>query len=296
MYSVFNEVLQSDMGKTIVRKYASTLDAQSVWREFESHMSTSSKGLNERCRLHAYVSITVHDKSWKGTTEQFVLHFHEQLRQLDEVIPVGEHLTHSVRLTILQTAVSSIPELRIVETMEEYLSLTQSSTGQYSLIYDKYFVMLQNACIRYDKTLKHKPSPTSRAVYQHDIADDDPFIPDDEDEYLEDDYTPEDIDTPSDDMFNVYRTNFKRSPHIKSLIHRQPNGKFKPYTGTPPKPRYNGPVYLPKHIYNMLSEDIKKELNRYDQDKKAQYKSNFPQMAKVHEHEPEEVDESPPFP
>ena len=76
MYSVFNKVLQSDMGKTIVRKYASTLDAQSVWREFESHMSISSKGLNERCRLHAYVSTTVHDKSWKGTTEQFVLHFH----------------------------------------------------------------------------------------------------------------------------------------------------------------------------------------------------------------------------
>ena len=87
MYSIFNKVLQSDMGKTIVRKYAPSLDAQSVWRDFESHMSTSSKGLNERHRLHAYVSTTVYDKSWKGTTEQFVLHFHEQFRQLDEVTP-----------------------------------------------------------------------------------------------------------------------------------------------------------------------------------------------------------------
>ena len=36
MYGVFNKVLllQNDMGKTIVRKYAPTLDAQSVWREF----------------------------------------------------------------------------------------------------------------------------------------------------------------------------------------------------------------------------------------------------------------------
>ena len=48
MYSVFNKVLQSDMGKTIVRKNAPYLDAQSVWRDFESHMSTLSKGLNER--------------------------------------------------------------------------------------------------------------------------------------------------------------------------------------------------------------------------------------------------------
>ena len=81
MYSVFKKVLQSDMGKTIVRKYAPSLEAQSVWRDFESHMSTSSKELNERCRLHAYVSTTVYDRSWKGTTEQFFLHFHEQFRQ-----------------------------------------------------------------------------------------------------------------------------------------------------------------------------------------------------------------------
>ena len=87
MYSVFNKVLQSDMGKTIVRKYAPSLDAQSsVWRDFESHMSNHLED-NERCRLHAYVSIAVYDRSWKGTTEQFVLHFHEQFRQLDEIAP-----------------------------------------------------------------------------------------------------------------------------------------------------------------------------------------------------------------
>ena len=61
MYSVFNKVLllQSDMGKTIVRKYAPTLDAQAVWKEFETHMSTSSKGLNERHRLQVYVLLSM---------------------------------------------------------------------------------------------------------------------------------------------------------------------------------------------------------------------------------------------
>ena len=158
MYSVFSKVLKSDMGKTIVRKYAPTLEAQSVWRDFETHMSTSSKGLNERHRLHAHVSTSVYDRSWKGTTEQFVLHFHEQFRQLDELTPLKEQLPHSVRLTLLQTAVRSVPELRIVETMEEYMSLTHSSSGHFSITYDKYFMMLQNVCIRYDKTLKQKPS------------------------------------------------------------------------------------------------------------------------------------------
>ena len=55
------------------------------------------------------------------------------LRQLDELATVTESLCHSVRLTLLQTAVSSAPELRIVRTMEEYMSLTQSSSGHFPL-------------------------------------------------------------------------------------------------------------------------------------------------------------------
>ena len=59
------------------------------------------------------------DKSWKGTTEQFILHFNEQFRQLDEVSPPEESLPYTTRLTLLQTAVHNIPELWMVETMEE---------------------------------------------------------------------------------------------------------------------------------------------------------------------------------
>ena len=117
-------------------------------------MSTSSKGLNERHGLHPYVSTTVYHRSWKGTTEQVVLHFHEQFRQLDEATPLKEHLPLSFRLTLLQTAVWSVPELKIVETMEEYMSSANSSSGQVSITYDKYFMMLQNAGIRYDQNLK----------------------------------------------------------------------------------------------------------------------------------------------
>ena len=180
--------------------------------------------------------------------------------------------------------------------MEEYMSLTQSSTGQYSLTYDKYFMMLQNTCIRYDKTLKQKPSQTSRAVYEHEIDDDDFCIHDEEDDSLDDNFAPDCIDTPSDDKFNVHNTNFKRTPQVKSFILRKHPGKSKPHKTMPPKRRYNGPVYLPKHIYSMLSEDIKKELHKYNQDKKAQYKPNHFRMAIVHEQEHEEVDDSPAHP
>ena len=137
--------------------------------------------------------------------------FHEQFRQLDELTPLKEQLLYSVRLTLLQTAVRFVPELRIVETMEEYVSLTHSSSGHFSITYDKYFMMLQNACIRYDKTLNQKPSTTSRAVYQHEL-DEDPTVHNEEDNYLDEKFAPDGIDTSSDDICNVHNTNFKRSP------------------------------------------------------------------------------------
>ena len=126
---------------------------------------------------------------------------------------MDEHLPHSVRLTVLQTAVRSIPELRNVETMEEYMSLTQSSTGQYSLTYDKYFMVLQNVCIRYDKTLKHKPSTTFTAVYQHEVEDC-PSTHDEEDDSLDDNFEPDGIDTPPNGKYR-HNTNFKRTLPVK---------------------------------------------------------------------------------
>ena len=106
-----------------------------------------------------------------GCTEQFALHFYEQFRELDEVSPTKESLPYTTRLTLLQTAVHNIPELRMVETMEEFISLSSTTPGP-TMGYDNYLTLLQNACIRYDGSQKSMPSPTSRAAYQHDLSPD----------------------------------------------------------------------------------------------------------------------------
>ena len=170
MYSVFNKCLLSDMGKTIVRKHLDNMNAQRVWEEFATHRTTSSKGKAEKRRLHTYVTTTVLDKSWKGTTEQFILHFNEQFRQLDEVSPPEESLPYTTRLTLIQT-VHNIPELRMVETMEEFISLSSSTPGP-TMDCDNYLTLLQNACIRYDSTHTSKHSLASRAAYQHELSPD----------------------------------------------------------------------------------------------------------------------------
>ena len=52
MYGVFNKCLLRDIGKTIVRKPLDNMNAQRVWEEFASHMTTSSKGKAEKHQLH----------------------------------------------------------------------------------------------------------------------------------------------------------------------------------------------------------------------------------------------------
>ena len=171
MYSVFNKCLLRDMGKTIVRKHLDNMHAQQAWEEFATHMTTSSMQKAQKHRLHTYVTTTVLNKSWWGTTEQFFLHFNEQFRQLDELSPTEESLPYTTRLTLLQTAVHNIPELRMVETMEEFICLSSTTPGP-TMEYDNYLILLQNACIRYDSSQKSRPSPTSRAAYQHDLSPD----------------------------------------------------------------------------------------------------------------------------
>ena len=87
-------------------------------------MRTSSKVASEKRRLTQYVTNTVLDNNFKGTTEQFVLHFNEQLRQLDEISDDSDKLPPTVKLTLLQSAVRSINDLRIVETLDEFQSTT----------------------------------------------------------------------------------------------------------------------------------------------------------------------------
>ena len=154
MFSVFNANLQTDMGKTIVRRHLANSDAQAVWKELSEHMRTSSEGASEKRRLTQYATNTVLDDNFKGTTEQFVLHFNEQVRQLEEISKDSEKLPPTVNLTILQTAVRSIHDLRFVETLDEFQSTTYGHGSSTSLSYDTYYDLLINACVGYDKTKK----------------------------------------------------------------------------------------------------------------------------------------------
>ena len=177
------------------------------------------------------MTATVLAKSWKGTTEQFILHFNEQFRQLDEFSPSEESLPYTTRLTLLQTAVHNIPELRMVETMEEFISLSSSSPGP-TKGYDNYLTLLQNACIRYDSNLKSRPSPASRAAYQHELSHEQHEHPYPQD-YSSSGTTYGGIDMLAEEFYQVHTTNLQRPPHVSTITPRKPPSSPPPGRPTP---------------------------------------------------------------
>ena len=88
-------------------------------------MKCSLKGASEKRRLTHYVTNTVLDDNFKSTTEQFVLHFNDQFRQLDEISEASELFSPTIKLILLQNTVRGISDLRIVETLDEFQSTTQ---------------------------------------------------------------------------------------------------------------------------------------------------------------------------
>ena len=70
----------------------------------------------------------------------------------------------SIKMALLQTAVKDIPQLSIVETLDEYTSTTSRDGSLTHLNYSSYYNLLINACVRYDATNTSTPSKR-RNVY-----------------------------------------------------------------------------------------------------------------------------------
>ena len=264
MFSVFNANLQTDMGKTIVRRHLANTDVQSVWKELSEHMRISSKGASEKRRLTQYVTNTVLDDNFKGTTEQFVLHFNEQFRQLEEISEDSEKFPPTVKLTLLQTAVRSINDLRIVETLDEFQSTTYGHGSSTSLSYETYYDLLINACVRYDKTKKANIGKR-RNVYHTNI----------DDTYVDHptaciDHVPDSpyggIDLPPDEVYQVHTLSSWHPPSPRPGNPLRPSFRPQSQNSGPTKPirRYDGPIFLPPQIYKLLSQDAMKALKAYN--------------------------------
>ena len=178
-------------------------------------------------------------------TEQFVLHFNDQFRQLDEISEDSERFPPNVKLTLLQAAVRSINELRIVETLNEFQSTTYGHGSSTSLSYQTDYDLLINACVRYEKT-KMGNIGKRRNVYNTNI----------DDTYIDHpsaciDHVPKSpyggIDLPPDEFYQVHTLSSRHPPSPRPGNPSRPSFRTQSKNSGPNKPirRYDGPIFLP---------------------------------------------------
>ena len=192
-----------------------------------------------------------------------MLHYNGQFKQLDEISDDSEKLPPTVKLFLLQTAVRSINDLRIVETQGEFQSTTHGHGSSTSLSYQTYYDLLINACVRYDKTIKanigkrrnvyNSNIDTTYVDYPPDVSD---FVPD----------SPyRGVDLPPDEFYQIQTLSSRHPPPPRPGNPSKPPFRPQSQQSGPQKSfkRSDGPIYLPPQIFKLLSQDAMKALKTY---------------------------------
>ena len=260
MYKVFNETLLTDMGRTKVGKYLKTTDAQAVWKEYSEYMRTSSKGASEKRKITHYLTNTVLDTQFRRTTQQFVLHFNEQFRRLDDLTDITERMPESIKMALHQNAVKDIPQLSIVETLDDYtqqpvgmdhshtstihLTTISSSMLVSDMIPPIHLLPLREGMsmlllvLRTSTPLKNPTKHISlRILTPHQMT-----------------------------SIRYIRPNIAETPTPLSGF--QKDHSSKPTSAAPKKPsapkKYDGPVYVPAEVYKLLTPEAVLALKKYN--------------------------------
>ena len=183
-----------------------------------------------------------------------------------------------IKLQLLLNAVRPINDLRIVERLDEFQSITTGYGRSSSLKYQTYYDFLINACVRYDRTKKANVEKTGH-IYQTTFSqNNDNFIDQIPSETpIGDPYMG--IDTPSDEFFNI-NTNQSGPPMSARhklqprLLRSNPNTKPNTFPKKPARQKWTGPIYVPGHIYKLLSPDTKDALQKYNVEAIQKFKAS----------------------
>ena len=120
------------------------------------------------------------------------MHYNDQLRLLDSLVDSDEKLPDNTRVTFLESAVESVPDLRCVKITDNVLQAQLDSTRPIS--YRSYFDLLKDAAFHLDQATKrgnkirrtnvHFSGPNDEDEHQN-LSSDDNQVTHQEDYYSE---------------------------------------------------------------------------------------------------------------
>jgi hypothetical protein len=107
-YSMLNRVVMTDVGKSIVCDHEHDYDAQSVYCKLVAHTKTWTAAELACDKLLDYLTTSKLDSRWRGTTEGCILHWKDQLRQLEEMRPAEQRMSNGIKRRMLESAVHGV--------------------------------------------------------------------------------------------------------------------------------------------------------------------------------------------
>ena len=183
LYSVLISSLKTEFSEALVKDHEG--DAQLIIELLhEHHTGNSQYSRAEINRITKYLTNIKLDDTWRGTKESFLMHYNDQLRLIDSLVDSGEKLPDNARITFLESAVESVPDLRCVKITENVLQAQLGSTRPIS--YRSYFDLLKDAAFHLDQATKrgnkirctnvHFSGPNDEDEHQNPSSDDNQVI------------------------------------------------------------------------------------------------------------------------
>ena len=165
VYALLVTTLQTDQGRTFVREHAQDVNAQMVYTKLLKHHRDSPTSKLEVTSLQkSLITLTLDETSWKGTITGFILHWREQMRKLEELLPIRDHYSDGFRKNLLENAVSSISELRAVSSVET----NGIAVGHAELTYSQYTALISAAATTLDHARLGKDRrPTPKRIVNY---------------------------------------------------------------------------------------------------------------------------------
>ena len=179
LYSVLISSLKTDFSEALVKDHEG--DAQLILELLhEHHTGNSQYSRSEINRITKYLTNIKLDDTWRGTNESFLMHYNDQLRLLDSLVDPEEKLPDNTRVTFLESAVESVPDLRRVKITDNVLQAQLDSTRP--ITYKSYFDLLKDAAFHLDQATKrgnkirrtnvHFSGPNDEGDHQNPLSDD----------------------------------------------------------------------------------------------------------------------------
>ena len=179
LYSVLISSLKTDFSEALVKDHEG--DAQLIIELLhEHHTGNSQYSRSEINRITKYLTNIKLDDTWRGTNESFLMHYNDQLRLLDSLVDSDEKLPDNTRVTFLESAVESVPDLRRVKITDNVIQAQLDSTRP--ITYRSYFDLLKDAAFHLDQATKrgskirrtnvHFSGPNNEDDHQNLLSDD----------------------------------------------------------------------------------------------------------------------------